>query len=180
MLKQTYLLLLLLVIGYSIPSTKYLVGQWVITSVLDYPTNITMRYDADDIHFNYGSKAEHVLVFTLSGNNTIKFTPRPTARDANSLTNPTELEVENAFATAISYDFSDKDLDDLNLKDAFGRTLVTFEKADAHKARNKIRAQTQQKQLNQNSYYDDPYYDQSYGRNSRQPFRQPSRQNYRY
>ena len=145
MLKQTFLLLLLVVMAFSNPSTKYVVGQWVITSILDYPTNITMRYDADDIHFNYGSNYEKVLVYTLTGNNTIKFTPRRTVRDQNSATNPTELEVDNAFATAISYDFADKDLDDLNLKDAFGRTLVTFVKADAYKARNKIQSQLQQK-----------------------------------
>jgi hypothetical protein len=82
-MKQGLLLFLLVVISMAagVPSTKYLVGQWVITSVLDYPTNITMRFDADDIHFNYGSTNEKVLVYKLSGTNTIRFTPRVTKRN---------------------------------------------------------------------------------------------------
>jgi hypothetical protein len=32
-----------------------MVGEWIVTSVLDYPTDIYMRVDTNDVHFQYGS-----------------------------------------------------------------------------------------------------------------------------
>lgn len=82
------------------PSPNPLAGQWVITSCIRNPLSVNVRFDNDDIHFKYGS--DKVLVYKANGNS-IKFTPRKTARKPNNLNKPTEIQVDNAFAAVTTY-----------------------------------------------------------------------------
>jgi hypothetical protein len=62
------IVLFLATVTYCYPgqSKVNVVGQWVITSVLNYDTNIPMRFDGDDIHFTYGTMGEKIYVYKRS------------------------------------------------------------------------------------------------------------------
>jgi hypothetical protein len=84
-----------------------------------------------------------VLVYTKTGDATIRFTPRVTNRNANNEKYPTELEIDNAFATISSFKLKDVDGDDLVFTDPFGRSMVKMVRSEAFKARAKVRKMMQ-------------------------------------